>query len=307
MLSVGSTTTRGSRRRRLEAEWFGIDADVGEGPVWLGQRAEIASIDVTGQRLHLLSPESGMDEVIDLPMRVNAAMPGSASTIVLAADSSLHAWHLDDRVLRPMVQLPGRPPVGTRFNDGKVDSAGRIWIGARTREVTAGSGTLLSWESGRAPEVRVGGLTGPNGLAWNVAGDRLYLADSRERRIHRYRFDQALGSASDGVEFASWSEKEGRPDGLTVDVDDHLWCAAWDAGCIRRYDPLGRLVQTVVLPAIRLTSCAFGGPGLDRLWVTSARAPDPDQADLGGGVFAIEVGRVGRAPAVVPGMEGSTE
>ena len=261
-LSVGSTSTRGSRRQRLEAEWFGIGAELGESPVWLERRGEMASVDVTGQRLHLLRPDSGMDEVIELPVRVNAAMPGSASTIVLAADRSLHAWLIDDRVLRPMAHLPGHPPVGTRFNDGKVDRAGRVWIGARRPDGAAGSGVLLSWETGRSPVIRVRGLTGPNGLTWSVAGDRLYLADSRERQIHRYRFDETGGSVSDGQVFASWSDREGRPDGLTVDVDDHLWCAAWDAGCIRRYDPLGRLVQTIVLPAIRPTSCAFGGSAI---------------------------------------------
>jgi sugar lactone lactonase YvrE len=253
----------------------------------------MASVDVTGQRLHLLEPDTGVDEVIALPGRVNTALPGPGSTIILAADRNLHAWLIDDRVLRPMSDLAGGPPAGTRFNDGKVDRTGRIWIGARRPDGAAGTGVLLSWEPRRAPEPRVRGLTVPNGLAWSGAGDRLYLADSRERCIRSYRFDEAVGSVSDGLVFAAWSEGEGRPDGLTVDVDDHLWCAAWDAGCIRRYDPLGRLVQTVALPAIRPTSCAFGGPALDRLWVTSARAPDADRGDLGGGLFAIDVGPTG--------------
>jgi sugar lactone lactonase YvrE len=203
-----------------------------------------------------------------------------------------------------MSHLRGHPPARTRFNDGKADRMGRIWIGARRPDGAAGTGVLLSWESRRAPDVRATGLTGPNGLAWNVAGDRLYLADSRERCIRTFRFDPAVGSVSEGLLFAAWSEPEGRPDGLTVDADDHLWCAAWDAGCIRRYDPRGRLVQTVALPAIRPTSCAFGGAGLDRLWVTSARAPGADPGDLGGGLFAIDVGQTGMTEHCAPSEGG---
>lgn len=302
-LVVESTIARGTGRRTLEAAWFGIGAELGEAPVWLDRYGLIASVDVTGQRLHLLEPAAGVNEVIALPGRVNAAMPGSGSTIVLAADRSLHAWRIDERALRPMRRLPGHPPAGTRLTDGKADRMGRVWIGARRPDGAAGTGALVCWEPGRAPEVRVAGLTGPNGLAWNVAGDRLYLADSRERCIRTFRFEHTTGSVSDGLVFAAWSEPEGRPDGLTVDADDHLWCAAWDGGCVRRYDPHGRLVQTVALPAIRPTSCAFGGAGLDRLWVTSARAPGADAGDLGGGIFAIDVGRTGLASDRAPSSE----
>ncbi len=296
-VTVESVQASSAQRHRLAADWFGIGAELGESPFWVGGRGVMASVDVTGQSLHLLRLGAGVDEVVPLPGRTNAAMPGEGSTIVLAANRSLREYLIDDKALRPMGHRPGGPPAGKRFSDGKVDGAGRIWIGARRPDGAAGSGSLLSWEAGQPPVVRIRGLTGPNGLAWNVAGDQLYLADSRRRLIHRYRFDQEAGSVSDDVMFAQWSEREGRPDGITVDADDHVWCAAWDAGCIRRYDPLGRVVQTLFLPAIRPTSCAFGGTRLDQLWVTTARAPNADPADLGGGLFAIDVGRTGFAPA----------
>jgi sugar lactone lactonase YvrE len=293
---VELVTTRGGRSQRVEAEWFGIGAELGESPVWVAEQEAIASLDITGQDLHLLRPGSGAHEIVPLSGTAHAAMLGDGSAIVFAADRLLHEYALEKQTIRPMKGRPGGPPAGTTFSDGKVDRAGRIWIGARRPDGSVGGGSLLSWETGQRPIVRVAGLTGPNGLTWNAAGDRLYHADSRLRLIHRYRFDQRDGSVSNGGVFVSWSEREGRPDGMTVDTDDHVWCAAWDGGCIRRYDPLGRLVQTLSLPAIRPTSCAFGGPRLDRLWVTTARPPSIAPGDMGGGLFSVDVGRIGFTP-----------
>ena len=95
--------------------------------------------------------------------------------------------------------------------------------------------------------------------------------------------------------FASWDVREGRPDGLAVDAEDHLWIAAWDGREVRRYAPDGRLDRAVAIPADRPSSCAFGGPRLDRLLVTSAR-PEVDSADdLGGSLFVLDVGVPGLA------------
>jgi sugar lactone lactonase YvrE len=295
--SVGVELVGGrGTRHQVGAEWYGIGVELGESPVWIQSRETLASLDIPGQRLHLLRPGTSVDEVVALPRRATAVMPGAGSTVVLATDRLLQEYRMDEHTIRPWPDRPGGSPPGTIFNDAKADRGGRIWIGARRPDGSTGGGSLLRWDRGQRPVARVAGLTGPNGLAWNVAGDRLYLADSRERRIHRYRFDQHDGALTDGRVFTSWTEREGRPDGLTVDADDHLWCAAWDGSSVRRYDPRGRLAETLVLPAARPTSCAFGGPRFDRLWVTTARAPSNAPSDMGGGLFAVDVGRTGFAP-----------
>jgi sugar lactone lactonase YvrE len=290
---------RGASRRRVDSEWFGIGVELGESPVWLSRRGLMACVDIDAGTLHLLDPCTGRDEIVRLPQPASALIPIGDRVVVLAVGRRLDEFRIDSRGVGPSPDRPGLLPGGLRMNDGKVDRAGRIWVGARRKRGAPGDGSVLCWESGRRPQVRVSGLTGPNGLYWDVAGDRLYVADSRQRVIYAYRFDHASGSVSDSSTFTSWEAIEGRPDGITVDVEDHVWCAAWDAGCVRRYDPLGRLEQTLMLPAQRPTSCIFGGPGLDRLWVTTARTPGGHRGDLGGGLFAIDVGTIGYDPAAV--------
>ncbi len=62
------------------------------------------------------------------------------------------------------------------------------------------------------------------------------------------------------------------PDGLTVDEQGRIWVALWGGGAVNRYAADGSPLATVSLPVQRPTSCAFGGPDRETLFVTTARA-----------------------------------
>ena len=86
--------------------------------------------------------------------------------------------------------------------------------------------------------------------------------------------------------FARFAEADGYPDGMTVDRAGDLWVAFWDGWCLRRLSPSGEIAQTLAMPVQRPTSCAFGGPAADRLYITSS-ALGLDLADqpLAGSLF----------------------
>jgi len=75
------------------------------------------------------------------------------------------------------------------------------------------------------------------------------------------------------------------PDGLTVDSEGSVWVALWGGSEVRRYAPDGRLALTVDVPAANVTSCAFGGPDLRTLYITTAAGPGRS----GGALFACQV------------------
>jgi sugar lactone lactonase YvrE len=60
------------------------------------------------------------------------------------------------------------------------------------------------------------------------------------------------------------------PDGLTVDADGHIWVALWGGSALCRYSPHGVLEEKVWIPVSQVTSCAFGGPDWEELFITSA-------------------------------------
>ena len=176
-------------------------------------------------------------------------------------------FHLSrDRSLRPVTDDVA--PSGVRMNDAACDPQGRFWAG--TKADHAGGAALYRLDGDGHVEMILGGLTISNGLDWSPDGATMYLADSGPRIIRAFTFDAEFGNISGERVLVEMSADVGAPDGLTVDADGDLWVAIWGGGRIHRYSPAGVLVQELLVPASTALSCAFAGPGLHRLYVTTA-------------------------------------
>jgi sugar lactone lactonase YvrE len=117
--------------------------------------------------------------------------------------------------------------------------------------------------------VKIRGQVGiSNGLGWSPSNTLMYYADSPAKVIYCYDYDLATGEATDERVFTEIDL--GVPDGLTVDSAGFVWNAQWDAWRVVRYAPDGSVDRIVRLPVQRPTSCMFGGPDLDELFITSA-------------------------------------
>ncbi len=89
------------------------------------------------------------------------------------------------------------------------------------------------------------------------------------------------------------------PDGGTIDEEGYLWVALWDGWKVARLSPDGKIDREIMLPVQKPTSCMFGGPDLDKLYVTSAiwdlTDIEREAQPQAGGVFEIETGVRGLA------------
>jgi len=157
---------------------------------------------------------------------------------------------------------------GSRMNDGAADPQGRFWAG--TVADHPGAAVLYRLERDGRVDPVLDGLTTSNGIGWSPDGRTMYLVDSGPRVIHAFDFDSAAGTMSAGRIVVTVREDVGAPDGLTVDAGGDLWVAIWGGGQVHRYSPSGELRQVLAVPAVQTTSCAFAGPGLHRLYVTTA-------------------------------------
>ena len=157
-------------------------------------------------------------------------------------------------------------------------------------------------ENNCRPRLIETGMAVVNGPAFTPDGRTMYVCDSAAGRIMAYDIE---GSAAHSRRiFAEMTVAEGLPDGVTVDSEACLWCAHWDGGRVTRFSPAGKRLLTVPIPAPRVTSVAFGGPGLATLFVTTARqglsADALEQFPASGGLFAIETGICGIAATPLP-------
>lgn len=263
-----------SVRTEAVAEPVGdVTAMLGEGPYWVPEDDCLLWVDIRGGHLHRTYFPSGETVTLDLGA-VSAAFPAVGGGILTAGGSSLTLrvppgqggqW-----TARVVAEVPGREAV--RFNDAGVDPAGRVWVGSMHAGESEPLGELYRLDPPGVLTTVVKGVTVSNGLGWSPDGARLYYADSPTRRIDVFDYDPATGTAASRRVFADLSGFDGVPDGLTVDADGCVWVAVWGGGVLRRLTPDGLQDAVLPLPVSQPTSCAFGGPGLTDLYVTTAKA-----------------------------------
>src|SRR5487761_1440071 len=117
------------------------------------------------------------------------------------------------------------------------------------------------------------GTDGTERVLAGVSLPRAVYVDSPTRRIDVLDFDSGTGQVAGRRPFADLASVPGLPGGLTVDTEGGVWVALHGGGVLHRYGPDGALDTVATLPVSHPTSCAFGGPELADLYVTTASAP----------------------------------
>ncbi|WP_237380047.1 SMP-30/gluconolactonase/LRE family protein [Cupriavidus sp. SW-Y-13] len=279
---------------------------VGESPVWHAGDAALYWTDIPNRTLWRFDPSSGQTH--------QWAVPEMAGCMAMTADGG---WLLAmETGLFRIGKLTAGQPVsaiervatvqhshgGMRFNDGRCDRQGRFWAGTMVMDMSlaATDGKLYRFDActGALDVVREEMIT-PNGLAFSPDGRTMYVSDSHPARqaVWAYDFDTDTGTPSNGRLFIDMNKYPGRPDGAAVDEDGCYWICGNDAGQVHRFTPDGRLDRSVAVPFAKPAMCAFGGAGLDTLYVTSIRTDDTDP--LSGAVVALRPGVRGLAEPVL--------
>ena len=278
-----------------------VRAVLGEGPVWVEREQALYWVDIPNRKIFRWSESDGV-RTIDSPAHVCSLAPRQKGGFV---GGGYDGFFLLEPGQEPELIGDPEPELeANRFNDGKVDRQGRFWAGTMDRFERESSGSLYRLDPDHRWTCIDSGYRVTNGPAFSLDGRTMYHTDSARQRI--YAFDLAEdGSTSNRRIFAQFGEGDGYPDGMTVDSQDCLWVAFWDGWCVRRLSPSGKRLAELAVSVQRPTSCAFGGPQLDRLFITSAsRDLSPDQLSAqpsAGGLFVTSPGVGGVAEALFAG------
>jgi sugar lactone lactonase YvrE len=270
---------------------------LGEGVRWDARRDELLRVDILAGRVFRdrVADDGALLPVrtYEVPGTVGAVAPVEGDEGWLLAANRGFAHLSPDGSLRPLAEVA---PAGTRMNDAACDPQGRFWAGTKADE--AGGGALYRLDRSGGAESVLDELTISNGLGWSPDGGTMYLADSGPGVVYVFAFDGEHGTISARSVLIDVPEDDGVPDGLTVDAAGDLWIAIWGGGRVRRYSPEGVLRDELHVPAEQTTCCAFGGSGLNRLYVTTATEDWSEEkrlADPGAGlVYRFDTDATGR-------------
>lgn len=283
--------------RNLKADlWLRAPSLLGESPCWDARSNQFSWVDVLRPTVQVCDSEGNLLSELRLPSHVGAALPAAAGGWLVALTDRLA--HLQpDGTLRDVVPLEPHLP-GNRANDAKCDPSGRAWVGTMSYEESQHEGSLYRLDTGPKVTLVLDGIGVSNGLAWSPDDRTMYFIDTVSEEVRTYPFDLATGRIGEPRTLVTVSRADGLPDGMCSDDEGYLWVALWGGGCVRRYAPDGRLDTVVEVPVSYTTSCCFGGPNLDHLFITSARRDLEDdrlrEQPLAGSVWAVQPGVTGR-------------
>ncbi|MCX6853847.1 MAG: SMP-30/gluconolactonase/LRE family protein [Verrucomicrobia bacterium] len=242
----------------------------GEGPLWHQNR--LLYVDIESHKICAYDPASGVESTWDVGQRVGVVVPRASGGLVWAGDSGFH--FLDEATgLSTFIGDPEPGLPDNRFNDGKCDPAGRFWAGTiclKKRQEAA----LYCLHQDLRIEQKFSPVTNSNGIVWTRDGSTMFYIDTPSKKIRAFDFDVSTSAISNERVVWDTSEDVTSPDGMTIDSEDRLWVAFCHGGKVICYDPAARSVQQQIdFPCIETTACAFGGPELRDLYVTTGLKP----------------------------------
>jgi sugar lactone lactonase YvrE len=269
---------------------------LGECPLWHPLEEALYWIDIDGRAVHRFIPSEHTHDVWTMPCEPGCIAWCREGGMLVALRTGLALLDTDSGELRFIAKAP-YDAATQRFNDGRCDAKGRLWVGSIHEPRDRAGATLYCVERGQIRDANKP-VTTSNGVAFSPDSRVLYHADTRGHKITAYDFDLQNGSAGAGRLLKQFSDDRtgnygGRPDGAAVDSEGAYWCAMYEGGKVLRLSPSGEILRSIDLPLRCPTMIAFGGPSLRTLYITSGRHNRPATElaahPLSGYVLAVEV------------------
>lgn len=256
--------------------WFGPPSTLGECPRWDDEGQRLHWVDIDHGTLH--EAMFGADGWAATSHEVAAPLAGAALTDradrdrwIVAVGAGLGEWTVMGGLTpRQSVEVePSHPRL--RLNEVVTDPIGRLWVGSMAFDWAEGAGSFFRVDLDGVVHRVLERITIANGTGWSPDAGTMYTTDTATGRITAWDHHLDTGAILRPRLFTAAQPGDGRPDGLAVDTDGNVWSAFAGGSRVSCFDPSGREIERVHIPAPNPTSCCFAGPHRDRLVVTTGR------------------------------------
>lgn len=264
---------------------------LGEAPQWHPEERRLYWVDAFAPAIRRLDPDGGSVESFPMPADIGSFVFARDGSVVAGMRGGFHRVSLETGEVAPLVNPLGPDP-RLMLNDGKCDRRGRYWCASVHSDFVGRQACIFRLDPDLSVRSMAEDFIVGNGIAFAPDDSRMYFADSRDETVWVFDFDLETGTIGERRRFFSTEAIEGRVDGATCDTEGNYWCALVHGGAVACLSPDGRMIEHIPVPAKHPTMVCFGGPELDRLYVTSATSllAEDERGDWpeAGRVFCIE-------------------
>lgn len=273
------------------------EATLGEGAIWNHQSQELLWIDIMQSKLHFFNPVTKINRSLTMPSHIGTVVPINKSEAVVALRDGIYTLETSSGALNVLSEEERDLPTN-RFNDGKCDPSGRLWVGSMAYDKTPKAAALYMIDGEGNSRLKIDDISVSNGIVWSSNKKNMYYIDSATGKIVSYTYQDLNGNISEPKTVVTFDSSIGFLDGMAIDENDNLWVGIWNGNKVICFDHItGEIISEVVVPAHNITACAFGGKNLDTLYITTAREDmtpkELQEYPLAGSVFKV-----------VPGVKG---
>ena len=258
-----------------------------EGPLWHPLEQRLYWTDILTGRLFRYDPTTKAYEQIYSGESIGGfTIQEDGSLLLFKERGAIEDW-CEGKITPLIPELAEERE--TRFNDVIADPVGRVFCG--TMPTPDRLGRLYRLDTDASLTLILEGINVSNGMGFSPDRKQFYHANSEQREISRFDYDQNTGTLSNQQVHITTPEGEGVPDGLTIDAEGYLWSARWDGGHLFRYAPDGTEVLRIPFPALKVTSLTFGGADYTEMFITTAGGDDRATEGTGAGaIFRLNLG-----------------
>lgn len=259
-----------------------VRARWGEGPIWW--KNVLYYVDIHGHLVHRYDPATGEERSWNVGQRVGTVVPRESGGLVIAGDHGILFLDEESGELSPVADPEADKP-DNRFNDGKCSPDGRFFAGTISLVKKTGDAKLYRLDPDLTIQEAFGPVTNSNGIVWSPDGRTVHYIDTPRREV--LAFDYSDGHLTNLRTAFPTTAIDASPDGMAVDSDGNLWIAFCHGGCVVCFDPAtGEELRRIDFPCLETTACAFGGPDLGDLYVTTGIHATV-QEEHGGRLFVV--------------------
>lgn len=247
-----------------------IKSKLGEGAFWDHKEKVLYWVDIEDRKVFIFDPATKSNQIFETPSRVGTVVPKNKHEAIIALEDGIYILNNRSGSISLLSDVESKMHEN-RFNDGKCDPNGNLWVGSMHLAQSAPKANLYKISPSGESTKMLDSVTISNGIVWTKDKSTMYYIDTPTGYIRAFDYDSDTSEISNERVAVEIPESLGYGDGMTIDEEDKLWVALWNGNAVVRFDPeSGALMEKIQVPAHNVTSCAFGGPNFETLFITTS-------------------------------------
>lgn len=243
---------------------------LGESIVWDYRKNSLYWVDILDKNIYKYNLGSEGVTVWNTEKYISKIVPDGQSGFIVAMQGKLAYWEENTNMLTTIIDIPEEEGK-IRTNDGGLDPDGNLWIGTMHLEAYPKRGKLYCYKDQKL-QIMLDAVSIPNGIVWSGESPYTYFIDTLTNEIRRYDFTKIQSEPINYEVLLKIPSEYGSPDGMCIGPDGNLWVAHWGGYGVYCWDiNTGNLLDRIYVDAPHVTSCVFGGPNHQDLFISTAR------------------------------------